>query len=187
MDLATAQAELRSSYLNGGPGAVVSGIVWLAAALVASNVGLEAGFAVLFFGGMAIFPIGTLVVRTVFRRPGPSAANPGGRTVTETVPPMIAGFLAAFLLMPSRPEFVFPMAAIAVGAHYFGFRTAYGDVVYWILAVVICGVGLGTIFAGVPGGMTVPYVVAGIEIVFGVWATIREMSNSTDNAVPESG
>lgn len=170
----TAQAELRASYMNGGPGAVVSGVVWLAAAIAATTWGTPTGFVVLFFGGMTIYPIGTLVVRRVFGRPAPSPQNPGGRTVIETVFPMIGGFLAAWLLLPHRPDLVFPLAAIAVGAHYFGFRTAYGDVVYWGLAAVICGVGLGTIFVGVPGSEIVPYVVAAIEVVFGVWVTVRD-------------
>ena len=174
MEIAVAQAELRTSYMNGGPGAVVSGLVWLAAAACTTMWGTSIGFAVLFFGGMTIFPVGTLVVRGLFRREAPSPDNPGGRTVIETVFPMIAGFLAAWILLPYRPDLVFPLAAIAVGAHYFGFRTAYGGTLYWGLAVVICGVGLGTVFVGVPGGEMVPYVIAAIEVVFGTWVTLRE-------------
>ncbi|MBX3174377.1 MAG: hypothetical protein KF709_08180 [Gemmatimonadaceae bacterium] len=183
MDVASAQVELRASYLNGGPGAIVSGIVWLVAALASSRAGVPTGFVFLFFGGMTIFPISALLVRVVFRRDPPSVTNIGGRTVTETVFPMLAGFLAAWLLLPYRPELVFPLSAIAVGAHYFGFRTAYGDVVYWVIAAVLCGVGLGSIFMGMPSGATVPYVVAAIEVVFGVWITARELSpRRTPNA-----
>jgi hypothetical protein len=126
---------------------------------------------------MAIFPLGTLVVRMFFRRESPSPNNPGGRTVIETVFPMIGGFLAAWILLPYRPDLVFPLAAIAVGAHYFGFRTAYGRTLYWALAAVICGVGLGTVFVGVPDGETVPYLVAAIEVVFGLWVTVSEASS----------
>ncbi|MCG8468820.1 MAG: hypothetical protein MJB57_11540 [Gemmatimonadetes bacterium] len=182
MEVAAAQAELRASYLNGGPGAVVSGFVWLAAAVVATSSGVPAGFAVLFFGGMGIFPLGTLIVRTLFRRGPPSRDNPGGRTVIETVFPMMGGFLAAWILMPHRPELVFPLAAIAVGAHYFGFRTAYGDAVHWVLAIVICGVGLGTVFVGVPDGSTVPFVIAAVEVAFGLWLTLKEASRRPPSA-----
>lgn len=177
MDIASAQAELRASYMNGGPGAVVSGLVWLASAVCASRWGTPTGLAVLFFGGMAIYPVGTLVVRMLFRRKAPSANNPGGRTVTETVFPMIGGFLAAWILLPYRPDLVFPLAAIAVGAHYFGFRTAYGGILYWALAAAICAVGLGTVFVGVPDGGMVPYLVAAIEVVFGLWVTATEASS----------
>lgn len=178
MRIHEAHSDLRASYLNGGPGAVVSGLVWLCAAVSSTTWGISTGFIVLFFGGMAIFPIGTLVVRTVFRRASPSPDNPGGRTVIETVFPMIGGLLAAWLLLPYRPDLVFSLAAIAVGAHYFGFRTAYGDAVYWALAAVMCGVGVGAIFVGVPSREYVPYVIAAIELLFGVWVTVQEAARS---------
>ena len=117
-DLPAAQAELRYSYLTGGPGASVSGIVWLVAAFTSQGRGVGKGFIVLFFGGMTIFPLGTLVVRSIFRRPPPSKSNPGPRVVMETVLPMMGGLLAAWLLLPSRPEAVFPIGAIAVGSHH---------------------------------------------------------------------
>ena len=162
--------------MNGGPGAVVSGLVWLVAAVSSTRSGIPTGFVVLFSGGMAIFPVGTLVVRTLFRRASPSPDNPGGRTVIETVFPMIGGFLAAWILLPYRPDLVFPLAAIAVGAHYFGFRTAYGDAFSGGLAAVVCGVGVGAIFLGVPSREYVPYVVAAIELLFGLWITVQEAS-----------
>ena len=169
--LVQAQAELRYSYVRGGPGAFVSGWVWLAAAWAASARGTAFGFVVLFFGGMLIFPVGTTLVRTVFRRPPPAAGNPGPRMVIETVFPMIGGFLAAWLLLPHRPDFVFPISAIAVGSHYFGFRTAYGDATYWVLAALMCGVGVAAIFtAAFPSG-AVPWVIAAVELGFGVGFT----------------
>lgn len=171
MQLATAQLELRESYVRGGPGAVVSGVLWLAAGVIATNLGVADGFTVLFFGGMLIYPIATTIVRTVFRRPPTSKENPGGLLVIETVFPMIGGLFAAWLLMPYRPEFVFSLAAIAVGAHYFGFRTAYGDRTYWVLAALMCSVGVAAILVKIPAGSAVPYIIGVIEILFGVWLT----------------
>jgi hypothetical protein len=98
-----------------------------------------------------IFPISALLVRAVFRRKPPSRTNPGGITVMETVVPMIAGLLAAWLIMPHRIEFVFPLCAIAVGTHYFGFQTAYGDKTYWTLGAVMCFAGVAAILSRVPG------------------------------------
>jgi hypothetical protein len=179
MEIQTAQAELRSAYLLGGPGAVVSGVVWLLAGIAASIHGVTFGFTMLFFGGMLIFPISALLVRFVFRRPALRPGNPGGITVIETVFPMIAGFLAAWLMLPHRPEFVFPLAAIAVGAHYFGFRTAYGARVYWLLGGVMCTVGLAAIFVVRMAPGTVAFVIAGIEVAFGLaftWQSLRPSS-----------
>lgn len=171
MDIAAAQLEVRRAYLRGGPGAIVSGIVWLVAGIVAILHGVPVGFAVLFFGGMLIFPVATFIVRRVFRREAVSKANPNGLTVVETIFPMIGGFLAAWLLIPFRPDFVFPMSAIAVGTHYFGFRTAYGDWTNWILGGTMCAVGVASIFHGTPAPNIVAFVTAAIETAFGIWFT----------------
>jgi hypothetical protein len=175
VEIESAQSELRRAYLRGGPGAIVSGLVWCVSGIVASRSGVSAGFAVLFFGGMLIFPIATLIVRGFLGRKPVSKKNPGGVTVIETIVPMITGLMAAWLLMPYRPEFVFPISAIAVGAHYFGFRTAYGDWTNWVLGGTMCMVGLGSIFVGTPSPHLVPYLIAAIETAFGSWLTWKSI------------
>ena len=189
MEIAAAQLELRRTYLRGGPGAVVSGIVWLVSGTVATANGVPLGFAVLFFGGMLIFPVASLIVRSIFRREKLSQGNPGGLTVIETIFPMLGGLLAAWLLIPYRPDLAFPICAIAVGAHYFGFRTAYGDWTNWILGGTMCAVGIAAIFYGLPAPGTVPYVIAAIEIAFGTWFTWISIlnDNSTDNSAGQDG
>ena len=107
MEIATVQLEIRRAYLRGGPGAMVSGIVWLVAGVVAATYGLPIGFAFLFFGGMLIFPVATFILRVLLRRKAVSKENPGGLTVIETIFPMISGLMAAWLFIPYRPEFVF--------------------------------------------------------------------------------
>lgn len=184
-DTVAGQEELRESYVHGGPGAVVSGLLWLAAAVVASRSGIASGFTVLFFGGMLIFPVSAVIVRAVFRRAPPPKHNTGGRTVIETIFPMLGGLLAAWLLIPHRPEFVFPLSAIAVGAHYFGFRTAYGDATYWLLAALMCLVGVAAIFMRIPDHTAVPYLIAAIEVAFGFWLTWRGMSLVRTRIVPD--
>jgi len=150
--IAQAQADIRQAYLGGGPGTAVSGSVWLAAGLVAQEPGVKAGFLVLYFGGLLIFPLSLLVVRGLFRRPALPPGSLGERIVGETVIPMIGGLLGAWLLLPFRPELVLPMAAIAVGAHYFGFRSAYGDRTFWLPGAILCGIRLAPIFL-VPGSV----------------------------------
>lgn len=185
MDIAFAQSELRKAYLRGGTGAVVSGLVWLLSGIVATTKSVPTGFVVLFFGGMLIFPVSTLILRTLFSRGSVPPGNPGGLTVVETVFPMIGGLLAAWLLLPYRPDFVFPMAAIAVGTHYFGFRTAYGDWTNWMLGGTICVVGVAAIFIGLPASNIVPYLIAGIEIVFGIWLTLTSLANDNEELSEE--
>lgn len=169
LDIVTAQSELRQSYMHGGPGTVVSGIIWLIAGISVGVFGVPVGFVVLFFGGMLIFPITTLIVRGFLRRAAPAKENPGGITVVETIFPMIGGLFCAWLILPHRPDLVFPIAAIAVGSHYFGFRTAYGDTTFWVLGSAMCLTGVAGVFVAAPTVTTVPYVIAAIEIAFGLW------------------
>lgn len=174
MTLKEMQADLQHSFAGGGPGTIVSGLVWLTAAITTTLQGLSTGYLTLFFGGMIIFPVGTLIVRFVMKRPAQVPGNIGGRLVVETLPAMIGILLVGLLLIDVRPDWVFPLAAIAVGARYFPFRTAYGSIVYWILGAAMVAVGGASLMTLQPAPMTVPYMIAIIEIGFGVWMTLRK-------------
>ncbi|NNU16087.1 hypothetical protein HK107_07105 [Parvularcula sp. ZS-1/3] len=169
------QADLRRAYIGGGPGAFVSGIVWLVAAIIAEARGVGSGFVALFFGGILIFPLSSLLVRLFAKREGPVKGNPGGLLVTETLPGMFLGLLIAWVVIDSQPEWVFPIAAMAVGTHYFPFRTSYGDVLYWVLGGIMTSVGFVALMGTVALPFSVPFVIAGIEIVFGVILIVRNL------------
>ena len=173
MLLADAQADLRRAYTDGGPGVLISGLVWLAAWFAESRSGVATGFAVLFFGGMLIYPLALLVNRALLRRAGEDKANPGGPLVMESTIAMIAGLFAAYLFLDHASELVMPLAAIMVGTHYFAFRTAYGDKAFWMLAAAVTLFGFGAIyhFLPLPGPVTLQ--VAVIEIFFGLGLTVR--------------
>ncbi|HET9428412.1 MAG TPA: hypothetical protein VFO69_08660 [Allosphingosinicella sp.] len=173
MDVGEAQKDLRRAYVGGGPGVIVSSLVWFAAALVERQEGVGPAFISLFFGGMLIFPLSLLASRLLFRRAKESGANPLGGLALESTIAMIGGLLAAWLFLPLRPELVFPIAAVAVGTHYFVFKTLYGDALFWLLGGLITLVGLIAIFdvAPVPGGVTLA--VGLIELLFGLFLTMR--------------
>ena len=65
MTITDAQADLRQAYVGGGPGAVVSGLLWLVVAWVEANEGTRTAFITLFFGGMLIYPLGLAASRMV--------------------------------------------------------------------------------------------------------------------------
>lgn len=171
MDLRIAQQDLRWAYVGAGPGVIVSALVWLAAGVVEQTRGVQTAFIVLFLGGMLIFPVSTLVVRGLFRRPKAAAGNPLGLAVLESTIAMIGGLVVAWLFLPFRPDYVFPVAAIAVGTHYAVFRTVYGDALFWVLGGLITAVGMVAIFAElpIPGGPVLA--VGGIELLFGLLLT----------------
>ncbi len=171
MTSAQAQYDMRRAFAGGGPGAAVSAIVWAVAAWVLSRHGASAGFAALFVGGLFIFPAGLLVVRAL-RRPVSSPTNPLRWLGLESTVAMIAGFLGAWLLLPHAPDATFPVAAIAVGAHYAAFRTLYGEMLYVPFAAVLMLLGTASLFAGLPP-VTMAAAVAVVEAVFAALLTRR--------------
>jgi hypothetical protein len=173
MTLDDAQHDLRRAYVGGGPGVFVSGLVWLAAGLAERSQGAGPAFAVLFLGGMLIFPASALACRLLFGRAKEAPDNKLGRTALESTIAMLGGLFAAWLFLPFRPEYVFPLAAIAVGTHYAVFKTVYGDSLFWLLGALITVVG----FAGIYGVVALPggpiLAVAAIELGFAILLTMR--------------
>ena len=173
MDIVDAQSDLRRAFVGGGPGVFVSALIWFAAAAVERSHGTGTAFAVLFVGGMLIFPLATLASRLLFRRPKESPDNPLGLVALESTVAMIGGLFAAWLFLPYEPAYVFPLAAIAVGTHYAVFKTVYGDRLFWLLGALITAVGFVAIFEAVPipGG---PILAVGvIELLFALVLTLR--------------
>jgi hypothetical protein len=65
--------------------------------------------------------------------PAEAEGNTLGRIALESTIAMLGCLFAAWLLLPTRADLVFPVAAIAVGTHYAAFRSVYGDILYWLL------------------------------------------------------
>lgn len=172
MTITDAQQDLSRAYVGGGPGVVVSSIVWMLAAWVQHTQGTAPGFAALFVGGMLIYPAGKLICRGVFGRENEASANPFGMTVLECTLAMMGGLFAAWLLLGFSPDLVFPVAAIAVGTHYFVFKTAYGDRTFWLLASAVTAIGVTEIYVPQMQGWAAP-LVSFAELCFGVTLTIR--------------
>jgi hypothetical protein len=179
MIISEAQRDIRRAYVGGGPGVVVSAIVWLGAGIVQHKSDATHAFAVLFFGGMFIYPISMLASRVLFHRRKEVAANPLGMTALESTIAMIGGLFGAWLFLAHEPAWAFPFAAIAVGTHYAVFRTVYGDNMFWLLSAIITAVGLWQILGTpLPGG-TILWV-ALVEFIFGAILTARAIRARED-------
>lgn len=177
MDVADSQASLRRAYVGGGPGAIVSGMVWGLAALTRVLRDTPTAFAVLFLGGMLIFPLSAAAARVVFRRTESVLGNALGPAAFESTIAMIGGLFTAWLFLPFKPALVFPIAAIAVGTHYAVFRTVYGDRSFLLLAAAITCSGLAGVYIEAVSEATIIALVALIEIGFGAVLTIRALRN----------
>lgn len=144
MYLNDSQREMRSAFLGGFAGQLVSGIIWLIAAALATWLSPGTGMAALFFGSMGIFPLTQMLVR-LMGRPGKVSPENGlwslGSQVAFTVP---LNFLLVGAATLYRENWFFPAAMIVVGTHYLPFITLYGMKMFGILAglLVVLGAGL---------------------------------------------
>lgn len=144
MTLNECQSEMRTAFLGGFAGQLVSGLIWLAAAALATWLSPVAGMAALFFGSMGIFPLTQGVLR-LMGLPGKVRPENGlwalGAQVAFTVP---LNFLLVGATTLYCETWFFPAAMIVVGSHYLPFITLYGMKLFGLLAalLVVGGAGL---------------------------------------------
>ena len=150
MTVADAQREVRSIFLGGSVGLVVSGAIWLLSAALSTWGGTRQGIIALVVGGMFIFPLTQLVLWLAGRPWALSQGNPLRQLAIEvafivplTLP--VAGGAALH-----NVNWFYPACMIIVGAHYMPFIFLYGMWLYGVLAAVLMG-------AGITLGLTMPH------------------------------
>jgi hypothetical protein len=150
MNILEAQREMRSAFLGGFAGQLVSGLIWLVAAALGTWVSPGVGMAALFLGSMGIFPLTQLGVRLMGR---PGKVSPEnklwglGSQSAFTVP---LNFLLVAAATLYRETWFFPAAMIAVGSHYLPFVTLYGMKLFGGLAALLVIAGAGLAIYGPP-------------------------------------
>ena len=142
LNVSQAQADVRRIYSGGWGGPAVSAGVWLAAALTADRLGVEVGAAVLFVGGaLLIFPLNLALNRLMSGQADLPAGHPMRGLAIQTAASMSMVLLSLFLVAPWIPGAFFPLAMIAVGAHYFPFAHLYGEPAFVVAGAVQCVAG----------------------------------------------
>jgi hypothetical protein len=108
MTVEEAQLEVRSVFMGGLVGQLVSGVLWLLSAAIGTWVSPGRGIAVLCVGGALIFPVTQLVLRAMGRPATLRANNPLRHLAMQiafTIPPGLPLVGAATLhLLPARGE-----------------------------------------------------------------------------------
>lgn len=145
MNLKTCQQEMRSVFLGGFAGQLVSGLIWLTAAGLSVWLSPPAGMVALFFGSMGIFPLTQLVVRLMGRSGKVSKENGLWSLGAQTAFTVPINFLLVGAATLYNENWFFPASMIVVGAHYLPFVTLYGMRLFGLLAalMVVGGAGLG--------------------------------------------
>ena len=159
------QAEMCRAYYDGAPGIFVSGMVWVAAAVVCALFGITQGVWTLLIGGAAIYPA-SLVVTKALGRPaktvGANALNQLGMASTIW---LIVGYAMAYGLFCLNSALFFPAMIATIGSRYLIFASMYGKTIYWAMGGSLIVAGIIALFANFA-----PLVLAGIggivEILF---------------------
>ncbi len=142
MDVQDAQQEMRSVYMGGFWGQLVSSVIWLASAALGTWASPKASILTVVIGGFFIFPLTRMLLRFSPRRASVSTANPFtslGMQVAFVLP------LSMLLLLPVglyRLNWFFPALMILVGAHYLPFATLYGMRMFLALAGILIAAGV---------------------------------------------
>lgn len=177
-ELSSAQAEVRRIYSGGWGGPAVSSVVWLAAAVTGDRAGVAAGAAVLFIGGaLLIFPANLLLNRLVSGEADLPAGHPLRGLAMQTAATMSVVLLALWMVAPVLPGAFFPLAMVAVGAHYFPFAHLYGEPAFLVAGGVLSVAGLVVLVLDTPdtlGG----YVMAGLLALISAALVVRHRTRS---------
>jgi len=137
-----AQASMRSGYLSGAPGVLVSGCVWLAAGIVAASGSPSAAVLTLLAGGVLIYPASVALCKVLGRSGTHEPGNPLGVLAVEGTMWLLAGIAVAYAMHVLRLEWFFPAMLLAIGGRYLTFQTLYGLRIYWLCGGLLCSAGL---------------------------------------------
>jgi hypothetical protein len=148
MNILECQSEMRSSFLGGFAGQLVSGLIWLAASAASTGLSPSAGMAFLFFGSMLIFPLTQGTLRLLGKKGSVSKENQLWGLGTQTAFIVPINFLLVGAATLYHENWFFPAALIVVGAHYLPFITLYGMKMFGVLAFVMVAAGTGLAFYG---------------------------------------
>lgn len=177
MEITQAQADVRRVYSGGWGGPGVSALIWLGAALTADLIDTGAGAALLFIASaVLIFPINLALNRRVSGQTDLPAGHPMRGLAIQTAAAMAVVLLSLWMLSSAVPGAFFPLAMVAVGAHYFPFAHLYGDKAFAVAGAVQCVAGL-LVLVNETSDSLGAYVMAGLLLLMSVMLYVRHRAH----------
>jgi len=125
------QREMRYAYCDGAPGILVSGLVWITAAVVCYQLGMYQGVWTLLIGGALIHPIGTVVEKAMGLPAKTSKDNALNQLVGASTVWLILCCAMSYGLYLLKPELFFPAMMATIGSRYLVFATVFGRPIFW--------------------------------------------------------
>ncbi len=134
MDIDAARLQVRSRFLGGSVGQLVTGIIWLFSAALSTFVGHPHGILALVLGGMLIFPLTQLALKLTGTPGFLTRDNPLNPLPLQSVFAMVAMYPLIYAAALHNVNWFYPAFMIVVGAHYVSFIFLYGMWQYGVLA-----------------------------------------------------
>jgi hypothetical protein len=142
VEISDAQRDVRSVFLGGFAGQLVSSLVWLVSAILATWHSPKSAIVALVAGGFFIFPLTQLLLRLMGRPaslPKGHPMNALGMQIAFTLPLNLPLVAAATLY---QLNWFFPAFMIALGTHYLPFIFLYDMPQFGVLAALLIGAGV---------------------------------------------
>jgi hypothetical protein len=142
MQVQDAQREVRTIFVGGFWGQLVSSVLWLASAALGTWMTPRAAIIALVLSGFFIFPLTQLFLRLSGRPASLPRGNPLGNLgmqIAFTLP------ISMLLLVPVtafRLNWFYPALMILLGAHYLPFTFLYGMRMFIPLFAILVGAGV---------------------------------------------
>jgi len=131
------QHEMRYAYYDGAPGILVSGIVWVTAALVCYYLGVNKAVWTLLIGGVLISPISTIVEKALGRPAKTDKANALNQLAMASTIWLILCCAMAYGLFLLKNELFFPAMMATIGSRYLIFASVFGRSIFWGLGATL--------------------------------------------------
>jgi hypothetical protein len=144
------------AYRDGAPGVLVSGLVWITAALVCHFLDVNRAVWALLIGGALIFPISVMVTKAI-GRPARAKDNALNQLAMASTIWLILCCAMAYGLFLLKPTLFFPAMMGTIGCRYLVFASVYGRVIFWIMGASLVVAGYLAYFWTAP-----PAIAAGI-------------------------
>jgi hypothetical protein len=140
--IADAQRDVRTIFMGGFAGQLVSSCVWFLSAAAATWQSPKFAMEVLVILGIFIFPLTQLVLRMMSRPASLPKGHPMNALGMQVAFVLPLSLLLAFAATAYRENWFYPAVMIALGAHYLPFIFMYGMWQFGVLAAALLGSGM---------------------------------------------
>ena len=142
MNIIDAQRDVRTTFLGGFAGQLVSGTIWFLSAALATWYSPATAIVVLVLGGFFIFPLTRLFLRLMGRPSSLAKGHPMNQLAMQIAFTLPLNLLLVAAATAYRFNWFYPAFMVALGTHYLPFIFLYGMREFGLLAVVLLAGGV---------------------------------------------